>query len=329
MGHDASPPLAGHAMLPVLIEQDLDSQSSEAKDHFAPLTETIRGQVQALIGEQESLPEELLQALLLRGRILVIVDHFSEMSEETRNAVRPGQAGFPASALVVTSRRAETLDNVPKNTVQPLRIEGDRLASFMESYFMQRGKRDLFDDTRFFEVCRGLSCLVGVKKTSVLLAKLYAEVTISSEEGTAEDGLPDTVPDLVLAHVNELHRNIPAERRRDSLSVRKDAEALAWESLHESLRPSPVPVTTAIATLGGGDAGERLEYLEKHLGLIKINQPGCDSISFALDPLAEYLAALWLVDKCREKDRAGASFFRVYASCQRVPRKSTVFCMPP
>ena len=76
---------------------------------------------------------------------------------------------------------------MPKNTVQPLRIEGDRLASFMESYFMQRGKRDLFDDARFFDVCRGLSCLVGTKKTSVLLAKLYAEVTISSAEGRTEE----------------------------------------------------------------------------------------------------------------------------------------------
>ena len=98
IGHDSSPPLAGHAMLPVLIEQDLDLPSPEAKDPFATLTETIRGQVQALIGEQESLPEGLLQALLLRGRVLVIVDHFSELSEETRNAVRPGKAGFPASA---------------------------------------------------------------------------------------------------------------------------------------------------------------------------------------------------------------------------------------
>jgi HEAT repeat protein len=302
MGYDGSPPLAGHAMLPVLIEQDLDLPSPEAKDPFAALTETIRGQVQALIGEQESLSEELLRALLLRGRILVIVDHFSELSEETRNAVRPGQAGFPASALVVTSRHAETLDDVPKNTVQPLRIEGDRLASFMESYFMQRGKRDLFDDARFFEVCRGLSCLVGTKKTTVLLAKLYADVTISSAEGRAEEGLPDTVPDLVLAHVNELHRNAPADLRRDRLSVHKDAETLAWESLQESLCPSPVPIMTVIATLGGDDAGQRLEYLEKYLGLIKINQPGCDSISFVLDPLAEYLAALWLADKCREKD---------------------------
>jgi hypothetical protein len=308
MGHDSSPPLAGHPMLPVLIEQDLDLPSPEAKDPFAALTETIRGQAQALIGEQESLPEELLQALLLRGRILVIVDHFSELSEETRNAVRPGQAGFPASALLVTSRRAETLDDVPKNTVQPLRIEGDRLASFMESYFMQRGKRNLFDDARFFEVCRGLSCLVGTKKTSVLLAKLYAEVTISSTEGRAEEGVPDTVPDLVLAHVNELHRNAPADRRRDRLSVHKDAETLAWESLQESLRPSPVPIMTAIATLGGDDAHQRLEYLEKHLGLIKINQPGCDSISFVLDPLAEYLAALWLAEKCREKDRRWYEF---------------------
>ena len=155
----------------------------------------------------------------------MIVDHFSEMSDETRSAVRPGLAGFPASALVVTSRREETLDDVPKTTIRPLRIDGDRLASFMESYLLHRGKRHLFDDSRFFDVCRRLSCMVGTKKTSVLLAKLYAEAAICSAEGTAADGVPDTIPDHVLAHVNELHRNDAADRRRDSLEETEKDQA--------------------------------------------------------------------------------------------------------
>ena len=136
----------------------------------------------------------------------------------------------------------------------------------------------------------------------MLLAKLYAEATISSAEGRAEEGLPDTVPDLVLTHVNELHRNAPADRRRDRMSVHRDAECSPGHRCGGFFVPHPAPIMTAIAALGGDDAGQRLEYLEKHLGLIKINQPGCESISFALDPLAEYLAALWLADRCRQND---------------------------
>ena len=59
---DSGKPLAPYAVLPVLIEHDLDASPSEAKSPFSMFTETIRGQLQALIGERETLSDELLRA---------------------------------------------------------------------------------------------------------------------------------------------------------------------------------------------------------------------------------------------------------------------------
>ena len=52
----------------------------------------------------------------------------------------------------------------------------------------------------------------------------------------------------------------------------------------------------ALATLGSNDAEKRLKYLEEKLQLIQTNQFSKDKIHFVLEPLAEYLAAWYLVD---------------------------------
>jgi hypothetical protein len=115
--------LAAHRLLPVLVETELDDKKT--------LLEAIRGQLSAFIGRAEELRPELLEQLLKRQRILVIVDHFSEMSEPTRQQVTPDLDSFPAKALVITSRLEETLEKAPNKTLlKPLRIEADRLLGF-------------------------------------------------------------------------------------------------------------------------------------------------------------------------------------------------------
>src|SRR5262249_10805928 len=65
--------LCRHRLLPVLIEHDLDLKVAEGKPAFQALTEAVRGQVQALIGDRVTLSEQLLEHLLRQRRILVIV----------------------------------------------------------------------------------------------------------------------------------------------------------------------------------------------------------------------------------------------------------------
>ena len=91
MAEEPEKRLAAHLMLPVLIEQELDFKLASGKD---PLTEAVGRQLQILIGEQETIPDELLNRLLRQQRVLVIVDHLSEMSEATRAKIEPGAQGF-------------------------------------------------------------------------------------------------------------------------------------------------------------------------------------------------------------------------------------------
>lgn len=297
--------LSRHRMLPVLIEQELDFKLPEDK---SPFREAIRGQLQALIDAAEPINDEFLEKLLRQRRILVIVDRLSELSEETRQEIRPGHPDFPANALIVTSRVEETLDEVPKTTVKPLRIEGNRLSSFLEAYLNQRHKRELFTDPEYFDACGQLSRMVGQRNITVLLAKLYAEQMIAKKEGS-EGILPDNIPDLMLSYLNELNRDT-ADDEPDNLAVHEDAKIIAWECLKHYYRPAPAKreaILDALQTQTEADeetVKARLKHLEKRLRIVQAIGPAQDQICFALDPLAECLAALHLVEQYQDDREA-------------------------
>ncbi|NEP11231.1 MAG: HEAT repeat domain-containing protein [Symploca sp. SIO2C1] len=296
---DEAERLCEHQMLPLLIEEELDCEAAGDKQ---PFIAAIQGQLQALTNEPDPISEELLERLLRQRRILVIVDHLSEMSEATRKTIRPELPDFCVNALAIASRTEETLGKVTKTTLQPLRIEGNRLSSFMEAYLRQRGKRDAFTDSEFFDACGRLSVIVGARNITVLLAKLYAEQLIAAKENTAAAAgtttitpLPNNIPDLMLSYLNELNQEVK-EDKLDDRSVQEDAKAIAWQCLKSTYRPSTAMRKDALAALDGDDAETRLQYLEDRLRLIQTIGPAQDRIRFALDPLAEYLAGLYVLE---------------------------------
>ena len=294
--------LCQHRMLPILIEEDFDCEGEACKQS---LLDAILGQLEDLANEQEPISEELLERLLRRRRILVIVDHLSEMSEQTQETIDPGKPDFPINALIVTSRQKEKLGRVSKTTIKPLRIMGNRLSSFMEAYLMQRGKRDLFTDSEFFDACSRLSHMVGQREVTAMLATLYAEQLIAAKVGAMQEIsvlVPDNIPDLMISYLNELNRDLQDskldEDKFDDRTVHQDAKAVAWACVQESYRPATIRRETAIAALAarGEKAEEHLQYLEERLHLIQTIGATKDHLRFSLDPLAEYLAGLHLID---------------------------------
>jgi HEAT repeat protein len=306
--------ICNHRMLPVLIESELNMKVAECKQ---PFLEAIRGQLQDLTDTAEPICEELLEQLLKQRRLLVIVDNFSEMSEQTQTAIRPEMPNFPVNALLITSRLEEPLGQVTKTEIKPLRIAGNRLSSFMESYLSQRQKRDLFSDTEFFKACIQLSTIAGDRKITVLLAKLYADQIIAKKEGTTDGNLPNNIAELMLHYLNQLNRSV-TENKFSDLTVHKDAKIIAWECLNPTYRPAAANRQNAIDALGEQNAESRLKYLEDKLRIIQTKGVAHDQIHFALEPVAEYLAALHLLD-INGKDESKWQDFLQVADSQNSP----------
>jgi hypothetical protein len=129
----------------------------------------------------------------------------------------------------------------------------------------------------------------------VLLARLYADLMIARKDGNSPNSAPRNIPDLVLAYLNSLNQR-RLESVPDNITVQGDAKKLACLCTRELLQPSDANVNEALDELSGERARERFNYLKDHLGLLQSIGPDEQRFRFALDPLAEYLAAQHMVD---------------------------------
>jgi HEAT repeat protein len=287
-----------HKALPVLIEHDLQAPNLGQAAFLAE----IKGQIQSAAGIAEPLDDEFLDRLLRSQRVLVIVDHLSEMTKATRDAIRPTDPQFPVNALVVTSRINEELSGASHVVIRPTRVEGNKISNFVDAYLRLRGKREILSDDAYFSVCRRLSGIVGAQKVTALLAKMFAEVLIAEAgsrhpEGDLLQKLPKNVPELMISYLNELNQIAQAEAIQDDV-VRADLKRVAWECVRSTFQPRPISRARALQVLDGEKPEERLEYLEKRLQLVRKADVGGERIEFTLDPVAEYLAALKACDDC-------------------------------
>ena len=302
-----------HRMLPILIDQEL---SDEAGNQQQVLIEGIHGQLRDLIEAVKPISEELLVHLLRERRLLVIVDGYSEMRPATRNKIKPELPSFLANALIVTSRSDESLGGVNKTIIQMMRVHSNKLAEFLQAYVNKKGKQDLFKtDQELFQACIQLSQLVGERDITVLLAKLYADQLIANESNQTTKNLPDNIPDLMLSYLNQINCQLiekGLENHLDNLTVHQVAKVIAWQCLKQTYRSTTVPLDTLLKVLGEHWSEEQakthLKYLENSLHIVDTIKPSEDQIRFSLDPLAEFLAGLYLVDLYKDNEKLWTEF---------------------
>jgi HEAT repeat protein len=311
MSADEKQRLSTHVMIPVLLEQDFDPEVEKSKQ----LLSAIKGRLERLVESTETIPDELLDQLLRHRRLLVVIDHFSELSKDTQKAIKPDSPNFPIKALVVTSRIKEDLNHVQKQTIELPHISASagQLTMFLESYLQAKQKNTLFSDPEaqieFNNHCNRLIAMAGSKGITVLLAKLYAQLMIAQKEGKFMETLPTSIPDVMLSYINELNSGQLKLEFADYI-VQQDAQMIAWECLKSTYRPTPIQRDTALSLLGSDNALARLLHLEKRLQLLQTVGFAQDQLRFVLDPLAEYLAGFHLVRVNGSDKTAWQDFFQ-------------------
>ncbi|NJP12490.1 MAG: NACHT domain-containing protein [Leptolyngbyaceae cyanobacterium RU_5_1] len=136
MAEDETERLCKHPVMPVLIEDELES--TETKNF---LLKTITKQLQNLRVEEEFVSEELLKQLLKKRRVLVIVDHLSEMNEITQKAIKElPDTDLPINALVITSRKKKGV--LHKHIAIPIESRTRRILFYLrKSEFLMTCKK--------------------------------------------------------------------------------------------------------------------------------------------------------------------------------------------
>jgi HEAT repeat protein/cation transport regulator ChaB len=282
----------GHLILPVLLEHDFEYASPSGGP---VLLDAIRGELTNLLGLERPLDRDWLRHLLRRRQVVVIIDSVSELSEATRRAIGFGHPEFPVNALMVTSRVREELGGIQHNTIQPQRIAERRIGEFLGDYLSLRESRSLFDTDEFQEMCQKLRRMMSGADISVLFAKLYVDQVVLGKKGlTAE--VPGTIPDIALMYLNEINR-AGRQRYADDRAIHRAAKKVAWACVRKRYRSGRADrIDVLIAIEDEPDPEVVLRDFEQRLKLVATIGPGRNVLVFTLDALAEYLAAMFVVE---------------------------------
>lgn len=106
-------PCRNHPMLPVLIDNRVDFEDGE--DTFL---EVINERLRVLTDLDDDVPRDQLQQLLMRRRVLVIVDGFSEMSEPQRRWMLDSVMKHRVNACVISSTSDDIWDSLPRHVIR-------------------------------------------------------------------------------------------------------------------------------------------------------------------------------------------------------------------
>jgi HEAT repeat protein len=284
-----------HPMISVLIEGNLKTREDKKNSFFIAL----RKYLSDLTGDTEPILDELVIQLLKKNRVLVIVDSLSEVDEATQNSIRQAQDDFLVGALIVTTRnKDEVLGGAEKTIINLPRLKGKVLTSFLQNYLCQRLERELseHEDLELFAGCKRLSELVGEREITVLIAKMYAEQMLAAKLKLEDEDQPRNLPELMKSYVRTLSDKVKVNPL-DAYKVLSIAKLIAWECLRQKLHPSFAQKREVLAALKEETNAERLvDYLEESVPLVQTKGVGADQLKFFLDPLAEYLAAFYLVE---------------------------------
>ena len=201
----------------------------------------------------------------------------------------------------------------------PERLTAARLVPFFESY-LDLLKKDKWDDDfleraagRLRDITAGL--LEDQKTITVLLAKLYIDVVRSKREEAGSSLLPASVPALMISYVRQINARISEAKQVSIALVLRSLQYLAKAS-EVNFQPRQVSrekvleaLSTAVVEQASSllpeeqrrKAVELLEYLETKLQIVKHVGAGAD-LRLQLDPLTDYLAAMWWLRHLHSKD---------------------------
>ena len=301
----------GVVRLPVLIETALGSQESVADR----VRSWLRNQLPAA-PEQELAPE-LIDALLAAKRLILIVDHLSELTPSAREQLL---AALPAGLVMVTSRSDDDgFRERPLSRIVPQRIAVERLQAFFLDYLRRKGQGEALSDDDLMPAQAQLKRIVGDKPITVLLAQMFIDDVIANRE---QGLLAGSVPELMLSYVRRLDTPAdPALRRRAGLVinvalVQRALRVVALAShrqgpggqpLFQPLEFSDALARSALLAVEPAGLGLSREQAEALLGyLIELRlllQPGAavGRLRFPLDPLADHLAAAEQFERLEEQ----------------------------
>lgn len=281
-------------MIPVLVDED---------------TEDLRAVVKRKLTSwlQEELSDELLDALLRKQRILVIVDRVSERESTTREHLRTLHGYQSINALMVTTRQPLHFDAGNDVLIHPQPLGSETLLHFMTNLLQDPSRSGAFQTMKGqMNLAQKMADLIRLGEEEIpltpLLARLYVDKAVElAKVGATLDDLPTSIPDVYFEYLRSVN---PPGGLSDPDMLRA-CEILAELALVKGFVPHEILWSEARKALAGGwKEASGPDFLLQRLrgnGVLQEANVGTEVLlRFALDPVAEFLAAMAHARRCGE-----------------------------
>ena len=307
-----------HRAIPVWI--DFDTQ-----DLLGAVTEELRKMVR-----RDETDEDIVKALLASKRVLVIVDGLTERKRETQLHVwhiYGKEVEF--NALVLTGRVEPNMERVP--VVRLSLIDDRTIHSFIREYAASAHRNVKFADRTRDEIAGCVLAIVGQRGRKVPMTPLLVCLFVKSaaeqieRDGKFElDNFVESVPETIIDYLKSVNpQDEDTPDRLENAFMIMVVKALS----RVALEPDFVPGDLESEEIGGaierarskyldgfGSAGVDAETIVRRLVandvVEKRSVAGNEWLRFKFDPVAEYMAAIDLLEDCGPRDADWAALFQ-------------------
>ena len=289
-----------HNAIPVWIESET---SDLVKDVIRELCE--------MVGVDDT-DDDIVRALLVEKRVLVIVDALSERTRATRDHVcRIYGTKDQINALILTSRVEPDMERLP---IARLRlIDDETIVPFIQQYALFAHKHVRLAGRMQLRIAERALAIVERRGKRVpmtpLLVCMFVDGAVEQIEQSNDlqhDELVDSVPEIIIEYLERV--NPQAEDTPDRLDNRvmiRSVKALSSAELEPDFVPKELVDEDALAVInevrktyldGGGTIGVDAESIVRRLVKNDVVETRCRLgtrfLRIKFDPVAEYLAAI-------------------------------------
>ena len=307
-----------HRAIPVWI--DFDTQ-----DLLGAVIEELRKMVR-----RDETDEDIVKALLASKRVLVIVDGLTERKRETQLHVwhiYGKEVEF--NALVLTGRVEPNMERVP--IVRLSLIDDRTIHSFIREYAASAYRNVKFADRTQDEIAGRVLAIVGQRGRKVPMTPLLVCLFVKSaaeqieRDGKFElDNFVESVPETIIDYLKSVNpQDEDTPDRLENAFMITVVKALS----RAAIEPDFVPRDLESEEIGGaierarskyldgsGSAGDDAETIVRRLVandvVEKRSVAGNEWLRFKFDPVAEYMAAIDLLEDCGPRDADWAPLFQ-------------------
>jgi photosystem II stability/assembly factor-like uncharacterized protein len=310
------------ARIPLLIEGEVEDVSRSA-------TQTLT----RMIGDDET-DQDIVDSLLLHGRAILILDGLSERSPRTQEYIASVHGHMPGASVLITARNPIDMGPVPVITVTCEPLTTHTLVYFVNEYIRRTEAHRVFParqqvlvSSRIVELVEGSP---SVRVTPLLLKAFIDNAVSAFQRGMGIEVLPVSVPEVFLEYLRRLNPQGPSTPDHvPDAQMLAAARTVAAVELDEAFVPRVVRRTRVEQALRRtAVAGEIVRSLGRLIanGVLEESAPGgIPMLRFALDPVAEYLAALHWLELLSDDRKEWDSFLMRLAELPGYPQTMSGF----